>query len=163
MLHLCCVHKITSLVCLALTALTSCSRQKTMSRDELQSNLRSAESLAAETSTFIDYVRQNRATDQYAKGHAEYLLSAVGRIATELHQARPPADGAPESRKAVRKWMLSLRSLASYACVSVTRMNLPANSMELPLSATPFKWRFPRYEKSAGAHAGNHDGPGRLR
>ncbi len=96
MLHLCCVHKITSLVCLALTALTSCSRQKTMSRDELQSNLRSAESLAAETSTFIDYVRQNRATDQYAKGHAEYLLSAVGRIATELHQARPPADGAPE-------------------------------------------------------------------
>lgn len=95
-LHPLCVHKTLLLVCLALAALTSCSRQKPLSRDELQSKLRSAESVAAETGTFIDYVRQERATDQYAKGHVEYLSSELDRIAKELHEALPPADAEPE-------------------------------------------------------------------
>src|SRR5690242_4127567 len=66
--HLSCVRNATSVVCLALAlaSLTSCSRQEPISRDELQSELRSAASIAAETNTFIEYVRQNRATDQYA-------------------------------------------------------------------------------------------------
>lgn len=85
------MHKTTSLVCLALAALTSCSRQKTFSRDELQSKLRAAESIAAEAGTFIDYVRQQRATDQYAKGHIEYLSSELTRTAKELREALPPS------------------------------------------------------------------------
>ena len=96
LLHPWCVLRTTSLVCLALAALTSCSRQKPLSRDELQTKLRSAESIAAETGTFIEYVRQKRATRQYASGHIEYLSSEIGRIANELHASLPPADGAPE-------------------------------------------------------------------
>lgn len=83
-------------MCLALAVLTSCSRQKPLSREELQSKLRSAESIAVETVTFIDYVRQKRATDQYARGHAQYLSSELERIAKDLHGALPPADGEPE-------------------------------------------------------------------
>lgn len=94
-LHLCCVHKI-SLVCLALAALISCSRHKPLSRDELQSQLRSAESIAAETSTLIDYVRHGRATTLYARGHVEYLSSELARIAKELHDALPPADASAQ-------------------------------------------------------------------
>jgi hypothetical protein len=85
------VHKTTSLACLALVALTSCSHQKPLSRDELQSKLRSAESIAAETRTFLDYVGQNRATGHYAVGHLEYLASELSHTARELREALPPA------------------------------------------------------------------------
>ena len=89
--HLCCVQKATSVVCLALASLTSCSGQKQISQDELQSKLRSAASIAAETTTFIEYVRQKRATDQYARGHVEYLSSELAHSAEELREALPPA------------------------------------------------------------------------
>jgi hypothetical protein len=85
------VHTATSLACLALAALTSCSHPKPLSPDELQSKLRSAESIAAETGTFIDYVGQGRATDQYAKGHIEYLSSELTDTAKDLRGALPPA------------------------------------------------------------------------
>jgi hypothetical protein len=91
LLHLWCVRKTTSLVCVALAILTSCSRQKPISRDELQSKLRSAESIAAETVTLLDYVREKRATNVYAKGHIEYLSADLGRTAKELQEALPPA------------------------------------------------------------------------
>jgi hypothetical protein len=91
LLHLCCVQMASLIVCLALASLASCSRQKPISQDELQSKLRSAASIAAETNTFIEYVRQQRATDQYAKGHIEYLSSELAHTAGELREALPPA------------------------------------------------------------------------
>ena len=75
----------------ALLLLSSCSRQKTISSDQLRSNLTSAASFAAETETFIDYVLKNRATREYARGHIEYLANEVNRSAKELHQASPDA------------------------------------------------------------------------
>jgi len=85
------VQRAASLACLTLVALTCCSRQKPISQDELQSKLRSAASVAAETGTFLDYVGQNRATVQYAKGHLDYLSSELNHTANELHEALPPA------------------------------------------------------------------------
>jgi len=96
LLHLCCVHKTALLVCLALAALIGCSRQKPLSRDELRSKLRLAESSAAEAGTFINYVRQERATDLYARGHLKYLSSELARIAKELHNALPPPDASAQ-------------------------------------------------------------------
>jgi len=93
------VHKTTLLVCLALAALASCSHDRPLSRDELQSKLISAESLASETNTFLQFVRQGRATDPYSNGHIEYLSLEIGRIAKELHEAHPPADAEPQYRK----------------------------------------------------------------
>jgi hypothetical protein len=90
------VKKVAPLACLALAALTSCSRQKPISQIELQSKLRSAASIAAETGTFIDYIGQNRATDQYAKGHVEYLSSELTHTVTDLREALPPAGATAE-------------------------------------------------------------------
>ena len=89
--HLRCVHRAVSLACLALAALSSCSRQEPISKDELQSKLRSAASIASESGTLVDYVAQNRATVQYAKGHLEYLSSELTHTSKELREALPPA------------------------------------------------------------------------
>ena len=77
-------------MCLTL-ALTCCSHQKPISRDELKSKLRSASSIAAETTAFVDYVRQQRATEHYAKGHLEYLRSELAHTSQELRDSPPPA------------------------------------------------------------------------
>lgn len=90
-MHLRCVYKVIAIAILVLAALTSCSRQKQLSRDELKSKLQSAASIAAETSTFIDYVGQERATHHYAEGHIEYLFSAVSDSSKELGEALPSA------------------------------------------------------------------------
>ena len=95
--HPWCVQKAAPLACLALAALSACSRQKPISQIELQSKLRSAASIAAEAGTFIDYIGQNRATDQYAKGHVEYLSSELTHRAKDSREALPPA-GARHNR-----------------------------------------------------------------
>jgi hypothetical protein len=111
------VQKAASLACLALAALTSCSRQKPISQIELQSKLRSAASIAAETGTFIDYIGQNRATDQYAKGHVEYLSSELTNTATDLREALPPAGAKAQfidGVKQVDALAAALRQLRSH-------------------------------------------------
>lgn len=115
--HLRCVHRATSLACLALAALTSCSRQRPISRDELHSKLRLAASIAVETGTFVDYVQQNRATHQYAQGHVEYLSSELTHTAKELREALPPAGAEAEfteGLKDVDALAAALRQLRSH-------------------------------------------------
>ena len=111
------MHKTTLLACIALAALTSCSHGKPISRDELKSKLRSAASIAAETGTFVDYIRQERATDHYAKGHIEYLSSELSRTAKELHEALPPvgAEGQfTDSRTQVNALAAELNKLRTH-------------------------------------------------
>ena len=114
--HLWGVHR-ASLAFLALAALTCCSRQKPISQDELQSKLRSAASIAAETGTFLDYVGQNRATNQYAKGHVEYLSSELAYTAKEMRKALPPAGAEAEFTEGLEKvdvLAAALRQLRSH-------------------------------------------------
>lgn len=116
-MHLSSVHKTTLLACIALAALTSCSHGKPISRDELKSKLRSAASIAAETGTFVDYIRQERATDHYAEGHIEYLSSELNRTAKELHDALPPvgAEGQfTDSRTQVDALAAELNNLRTH-------------------------------------------------
>jgi hypothetical protein len=70
-------------------ALCACSRHKTLTRDDLRSELISAKSLAAEAEMFLDYVRQNRATKDYAQGHIEYLAKETERSREELQESSP--------------------------------------------------------------------------
>jgi hypothetical protein len=69
--------------------LASCSRNKSIAEDELRSQLTSATSFAAETAVLIDYIRQNRTTRKYARGHVDYLAQAVSRSAREIREAVP--------------------------------------------------------------------------
>lgn len=111
------MHKTTPLACLALIALSACSRQKPLSREELESKLRSSASIAAEAGTFLDYVEQKRATNHYAKGHLEYLASEVDQTAEELREAIPPAGVEAQfanCRKEVNALAAVLRELHSH-------------------------------------------------
>jgi hypothetical protein len=78
--------------------LSACSRHQTLTKDELRSELISAKSLAAETEMFLDYVRQNRATKDYAQGHIEYLTEETERSREELQESSP-AQGEEEARQ----------------------------------------------------------------
>jgi hypothetical protein len=69
-------------------SLVSCFRSKTISRDELRSDLLAAISLASETELFIDKLQQGRATPAFAKGHLAYVYNEASRSSDDLRQAR---------------------------------------------------------------------------
>jgi hypothetical protein len=81
------VHSRRSVIILALwlaaAALIGCSRKKTLDRNELRSEIRSAYSFVAESEMLIDYIRQGHATHLYAKGHAKELEAAVPQPSTQ--------------------------------------------------------------------------------
>jgi hypothetical protein len=78
--------------------LSACSRHQTLTKEELGSELISAKSLAAEIEMFLDYVRQNRATRNYAQAHIEYLTEEVEQSRKELQESLP-AQGEEDARQ----------------------------------------------------------------
>jgi hypothetical protein len=68
--------------------LVSCSGPKTISRDELRSDLLAAISLASETQLFINQLQEGRVTPAFAKGHLGYLGTEGSRLDDELRQAK---------------------------------------------------------------------------
>src|SRR6266536_2872559 len=86
---------------LAVAALAGCSRKKSIDRDQVRSEIRSARSFAAESEMFIDFVLQGHATRRYAEEHSAYLEDAVEQSAKELAQAAPESD-AEDSVRACR-------------------------------------------------------------
>jgi uncharacterized protein YicC (UPF0701 family) len=81
--------------------LCACSRQKTLTRDKLSSELTSAKSLAAETEMFLDYAREGRATKHYAQGHIEYLTEEIEQSRKELQESSP-AQGEEDALQKLR-------------------------------------------------------------
>lgn len=91
LLHLWGVSNTLKLSVLPLFALllTSCSRHKTVTPEELRSHLLSAISVATEAEIFIDYIRANRVTRNYAHGHINYLADQLERSSQELQAGVP--------------------------------------------------------------------------
>src|SRR6185312_1798013 len=69
--------------------LCACSSHKTLTRDDLRSDITSAKALAAETSLFLDYICQHRATEHYAQAHIEYLAQEIDQSRQELQKSSP--------------------------------------------------------------------------
>lgn len=67
----------------------SCSQQKTISREELRSNLRSATSIANETELSIDFVMRKQVTHNFAAGHFRYLGQELAKSTKEFASLRP--------------------------------------------------------------------------
>ena len=74
---------------LLLLVSTGCSRQKTLTSDELKSQLTVAISFASEEEMFVDYLHAGRATSNFAEQHADYLDAEIQRSADELTNAVP--------------------------------------------------------------------------
>jgi hypothetical protein len=78
---------------LALALCCGCSKPKSPTRDDLRSALRSADSYAAETEMFIDFVQQGHATKQFAVNHAAQLSRQIEEDEKDL---RGPAQAGTE-------------------------------------------------------------------
>jgi len=80
---------------LLLVWLCACSRQKTISPDELQSEITKAVSLASETELLAQVARSGKATQHYVQEHAEYLQQEAGDTLKDL--AKPVPSGPEQS------------------------------------------------------------------
>ena len=85
----------------------ACSRQKTLSRDDLRSKVKSAISLATEGQVFLGYVREQRPTRAFAKGHVEYLGDELAKAEQELGHSTPE----PGIEPALREYQTNLDAL----------------------------------------------------
>src|SRR5581483_522253 len=74
---------------LLLLVSTGCSRNKTLTSDDLKSQLTRAISFASEEEMFVDYLYAGRATSNFAEQHAAYLDAEIQRSADELAKAVP--------------------------------------------------------------------------
>ena len=82
---------------------TACSRQKTVDREKLRSELLSSISFASETELFFERVMQGRITARFAEAHAEYLADEIEREANELREAVPTRDIDPQFKECKRQ------------------------------------------------------------
>jgi hypothetical protein len=92
-----------------LLLLAGCSRTKAIDREQAQSELRQASSLAAESELFTDFVRQGKATRRYAEGHAAMLGDEIAQSAKELDEASPE-PGAQDSVRESRSFLAAARA-----------------------------------------------------
>jgi hypothetical protein len=100
----------TPLIVFALVAasLAGCSRKKSIGRDEVKSEIRSARSFAAESEIFIDFVLRGHATRHYAEEHSAYLKDAVEQSTKEFREGAPE----PDVENSVRECEIKLSMLA---------------------------------------------------
>ena len=100
-------HILILLICLVLA---SCSRSKTVSRQELRSDLVAAVSLASETELFIGQLLEGRATPAFARGHLDYLRQEATRAADALREAHA-GEGMSGQLESCRAQMAALALL----------------------------------------------------
>jgi hypothetical protein len=81
------MRRLTAVVLLLVS--TGCSRKKTLTSDDLKSQLTRAISFASEEEMFVDYLHADRATSNFAEQHAAYLDAEIERSADELAKAVP--------------------------------------------------------------------------
>jgi hypothetical protein len=71
--------------------LLSCAHRRTITREELRSDLISAISIASETELSIDFVSRKQSTRNFAVGQFTYLSNQLNDTAKELGRARAEA------------------------------------------------------------------------
>ena len=95
------------LIALLLAGFSGCSRKKTIDSNEALSEIRLADSFAAESQMFVDYLFAGRSTRSYAEGHAGYLEDAIANEINQLQRATPESVAAT----AVRECLTALGQL----------------------------------------------------
>jgi hypothetical protein len=75
---------LTLLASFGLLVLPSCSRQSTITPEDLRSELNAAISTASEAEAFIETVQQHRTTPQFANAHLGYLADQSQNASQEL-------------------------------------------------------------------------------
>src|SRR5690348_13245632 len=86
---------------------TGCSRKKTLTSDDLKSQLTRAISFASEEEMLVDYLHAGRATSNFAEQHAAYLDAEIQRSAGELAKAVPQSG----TQSALQRCRIQLNQL----------------------------------------------------
>jgi uncharacterized lipoprotein YmbA len=79
-----------------LMSIAGCSGSKKLGKQEVQSQFTKASSAAAETLTFVEYIRQGSPTKNFVRGHAENLRRQIEQQAEELSKAQAEPDNAAQ-------------------------------------------------------------------
>ena len=110
--------KSASFILFLLALLASCVRQKTITREELASKIKSAISVAAESELFIRYVHEGRSTRHYAEEHVTYLQQLTEDDVKELDQweAEP---GIEDTMHEYRVQLVALREALSHVQAAI--------------------------------------------
>jgi hypothetical protein len=85
---------------LALVLSTGCSKQRTIDRAELRSDLDAGISMSSEASLFLQSVAEDRTFQSFSQGHLRYLAEEANRTKKELHQSVASAQDAPTLKQA---------------------------------------------------------------
>ncbi len=98
---------------IAVLTLVSCASAKTISAEELHSDLLSALSLASETGLFIAQIENGHLLPQFRAGHADYLRHEAGRQAKQLRESRTDSGDAKTPAQGAEQLELLARVLTS--------------------------------------------------
>jgi len=111
---------------LSAIALASCAGRKTLSSEELHSDVVSAISLASETDAFAGQIEQRRLTREFQSGHAAYLRDEAERQAKELRKSAPQANQAQTVHSCIEQLDLLARDLSRIAKTTTDKTQIPA-------------------------------------
>src|SRR5205814_683635 len=106
----------------------SCSRPRTMTADDLRSEIVSAISLASETQMFIQQMQNDRGTRPFDVGHLDYLRGEAVRSAKEVHDAQPDSGIGQKVNTCRGQLDLLARELTGLQSETNDRRALPASN-----------------------------------
>ena len=92
-------RSVATILLLVLAALCGCSRQNTLTSNDIRSEVLAITSFASEIEMFIDFVRQGRATKVFVRGHTKLLEKELSRDAQQLDHSIP----SPEAQRDFQK------------------------------------------------------------
>ena len=121
---------------LLLIVSTGCSRKKTLTSDELKSQLTRAISFASEEEMPVNYPHAGRATSNFAEQHAAYLDAENSTLSRRTSQHRSPI-GNPICASALSRLVVELDEefvWPVFACVNDSSVG--ARTSEKPAATT---------------------------
>jgi hypothetical protein len=102
-----------------LVLLVSCSHRSAISREELQSIIRSSISFAVEAETSLDYVAQGRSTRNFAAGHLHYIADELNERVSQLKESSP----SPNDEQALKNTQRNIEALATELTAASSETN----------------------------------------
>jgi hypothetical protein len=110
--------KLLSVFLVVTLALVYIAHAKTLSNEELRSDLQSALSLASETQLFIGQIENGRLLPQFQAGHADYLRNTAMRQASELRESASESGDTKIVATCAEQLELLARELALIGTIS---------------------------------------------
>ncbi|HEU5404171.1 MAG TPA: hypothetical protein VFU86_22635 [Terriglobales bacterium] len=111
--------------------LAGCSRNQSISPEELKSDSAELASIAAESELFADFVASGHSTDAYAKGHSKSLREQLSDLRKDLQKKHADPD--------LQDTLTSLQKLS--------------DQLDEALTALPSNSRDPRWQNLVGSFA----------